>query len=69
MALKNWRRTQSGSFVKKNNKNERILLYPSPQAPKDIFYVYVDDKDNTIEKRFKNKSQALAFAKKYMRSH
>ncbi len=69
MATKDWEKSSNNVWRKKKNFNEFLMIYNSPQSPKTIFYVYIDDKDTTSEKRFDSIGQALAYAKSYMRSH
>lgn len=69
MALKDWERSSQNVWRKKKNFNEFIMFYNSPQSPNSVFYIFIDDRDTTSEKRFDSRSQALAYAKQYMRTH
>lgn len=78
MVMKVWKKTRSDKLrqVWLNEKNNKIVSVQYQQEegqPKyeNDYVVYIGNKNETVEttKFFKTKSQALAFAKKYMRSH
>jgi len=68
MATKDWKKTLNGKervvFVKNENEIEVFAKW-------DIYVVRVSKNDHTIliPKEFKTKSQALKFAKAYMKKH
>jgi len=66
MALKDWKRiTNLTYFIKwKNDKNSLWLIATMDSIPQNGWIVY---NWKLPKKRFKTKSQALKFAKNYMR--
>ena len=54
----------------KNNKNDNTLeIYPEKIRGKTPWFVAVTDEKSIRDKEFSTKSQALKFAKDYMKKH
>ena len=71
MALKDWKKVSSrdNKWTKKNDSVEIITDFNKNQKITG-FEVDIDVFDShNINKEFKTKSQAISFAKNYMRSH
>ena len=72
MALKDWKRITNENIliVYENIKqSKKQILIGSPDEKRWIVSVYIRSELIKTIKNFDTKSQALAFAKKYMRTH
>jgi len=72
MALKDWKVIYEGRLMLryKNQKKGNILeIYPEKIRGKSVYFIAMTDKNSIRDKEFKTKTQALAFAKAYMRKH
>jgi len=78
MALKDWKRVRPKNikvggiiFERKDNSDDEVHIFPVTIVPSDKGWRVVTQKDRElIDKRdFKTKSQALRYAKSYMRTH
>jgi len=73
MALKDWKQVREGYFVRKDNRIKIVHIFKnkiqSEIKNRDVYYVDINDYFFYGVKSFKTKSQALAYAREYMRNH
>ena len=70
MALKDWKRAGKDSWQSINqHKANQSIDIDNDNSITIATHLYNGDSRITIEKSFKTKSQALRFAKSYMRTH
>jgi hypothetical protein len=71
MAIKDWKKVEDNKsgIVFKDRKNEaNFIIIENPKFYKrKIWIIYINESSNNY--RFKTKSQALAFAREYMRKN
>lgn len=73
MALKDWKKEREGYFVRKNNSSKMVSIFKnkiqSELKNREIWYVDISDYFFYNVQSFKTKSEALAYAKGYMKKH
>jgi len=69
MTLKNWKRGKTGRRFVESKTGKVLLLQNIDERGKGLEWKVVVFKGARINKYFKTKSQALKFARAYMRKH
>jgi len=73
MALKDWKKIKNDKWqqgwYKIINGKQRWILVNHSDMRKEYEFVYLSRARHIITKHFKTKTQALKFAKSYMRKH
>jgi hypothetical protein len=68
MALKDWKKVKENKWRKEYSNKVIFIEYDKLYTNND-YLVFTSNSWNALGKRFKTKSQALRFAKAYMRKH
>jgi len=69
MALKNWKKSKTGNRFVDSKTRKVLLLQHISERGKGLEWKVVVFQGARINKYFKTKKQALAYAKAYMRKH